>query len=373
MTKRIHYLLIALLIFAGAFFGCAPTEIDRTPETTEPTLASTTPFPTEHPTLKVTEPPTEDPTKKPADETPKPLKHELDYFAIPDAIMDKLTAADLEAYKEIVYAYLDYKTSIEFSADDGIVNLEYLIELCFPIFYSDVDETSIEYGENTVSWKYNATEEEHEGLISEFEYKVLDYIDLLTNDDSMVMRCLVIYNAFTERVEYDTQTSDYYDGICPGFAGELYDHCFDAILNEKGVCWCYGRGYAFLLNQIGVEALTVSADGGIGHHEWTLFKLGGKWYYADPTWDKSGSLSFFGFTSNARKSYGYYVENTRYFAGADYPIEGVFDVSDTRFSDIYTGVCFGSFYELDRKNNRVVFYDYSADGKHTITAEFDLG
>ncbi|MCH5278870.1 MAG: hypothetical protein J1E60_03680 [Christensenellaceae bacterium] len=369
MIKRIWFLIIAILICAGAIFGCAPSHSDKTPETPEPTQVLTT-----IPTLSPTEFHSADPTQCPFDEpSPKPITQELDYFAIPDAIRDKLTAADIDAYEKIIPAYLGYETSIEFSADDEIVSLEYLIELCFPIFYSDVDETSIEYGSNTVSWKYTTTEKEHAELISQFESKALDYIALLTNDDSMAMRCLVIYNAFTSRVKYDTPTSDYYDGTDPDYDGELYDHCFDSILNEKGVCWCYGRGYAFLLNQIGVEALTVSADGGVGHHEWTLFKLGGKWYYADPTWDKSESLTFFGFTSNARTSYGYYVVNTRYFAGADYPIEGVFDISDTRFSDIYTGVCFGDFYELDRENNQVVFYDYSGGGIYEVSAEFDLG
>ncbi|MCL1857583.1 MAG: autotransporter-associated beta strand repeat-containing protein, partial [Kiritimatiellaeota bacterium] len=63
-------------------------------------------------------------------------------------------------------------------------------------------------------------------------------------------------------------------------------------LNTPGpVCESYACAYTYILNRLGLEALTVFGmagnlgSGGGGGHAWNLVKIGGQYYNTDPTWD----------------------------------------------------------------------------------------
>lgn len=365
-NKKALCALTALLMLCASFLPACKPQGSPIEQTTEPTgVPSISPQESIMPTESVV--PTDEPTPT------QPIHNGINYFAIPEAIMDMLSESDLEAYTKIVNAYFSYQTSIRIESTQPLQSLWNLVELCFPLFYADVEQDSIIVDGQTISWSYTTSGiASHDALISAFEQEVLRYLGYIDEDDSIIMKALVLYKEFTACIQYDHQTSNYLyeNGKKPD---TLNDHAVDSIIGRTGICWCFARGYAFLLNQIGMEAFTVCADNRTEHHEWTIFKLDDKWYYADPTWDLGGkSLSFFGFTSRARSEYDYTYENSKYFAGADYSIDGVFDISDQRFMRIYRGVYFGEYYELDREANNIVFYTKNIFGVETISAVFDL-
>ena len=302
-------------------------------------------------------------SQQPGNNTPEPVNYEIDYFAIPQAIMPKITEADKAAYKAAVDAYFNYETEAEFSADGNIQSLKHLLDLCCPIFYNDVDEASVRIGGNRISWEYSVSESEHNENIAAFESIINEYLNYADAADNDTAKALLLYKLFCTKAQYDHPTEDYLKGKAPR-PEKMRDKCIDIFLSGSGICQCFARGYAFLLNQSGIEAFTAGADGGVGHHEWTVLKLGGKWYYADPTWDRGGKkLNYFGMTAARRAADGYKLKNTRYFAGGDFPIEGDFTIDDTRFKPLYTGKCSGDAYEIDVRNNLILIYRQDITGR----------
>ena len=114
---------------------------------------------------------------------------------------------------------------------------------------------------------------------------------------SRIMQAVAVYQKLTTETEYD-----FNEETVGGESVPVMRHCYDAVTEGLGVCWCFGRSYCFLLCQLGFEALTVHGIAkDLGLHEWTLFKYNDEWYYADPTWDIGGSsLLYYGFTADRR-------------------------------------------------------------------------
>lgn len=340
------FLVAIAFALSGCFFGQNPA-----PQTVGPSIS---PSETHNNTAH-----SEQPTVSP---TPFVFSYKLDYSIIPDAIKPKLTKADIEAYNAVIDAFAEYDTVVTVSANDGIKNLTELIDLCFPVFFADVRDSAFKIEGNTVSWSYSASKDRHYELINSFEDIVLEKLYEVNHgkakDASPLMRMLVLYKRITVEMNYHYESQSFFHGECELSEDEYMNHSYDAIVSEKGVCWCYARAYAFLLNHAGFEALTVSCDGGIGHHEWTMFNYDGSWFFADPTWDMNGTLNYFGMTSKNREADEYFLKDMKYFAGAAYPVSEDFKINDTRFSDLVTGTIGSiSSYDLDYERNCIVIGD----------------
>ena len=70
----------------------------------------------------------------------------------------------------------------------------------------------------------------------------------------------------------------------------VYDHTLsyyssDAILRGTGVCDSYARLYFLLCKAAGLDAYVIYGETNRGYHAWDSIRIGGEWYYADPTWD----------------------------------------------------------------------------------------
>lgn len=304
------------------------------------------------------------------------FSYRLDYSIIPDAIKSKLTKADIEAYNAVIDAFAAYDTSVTVSANDGIKSLAELIDLCFPVFFADVRDSTFKIEGNTVSWSYSESKDQHYELINNFEDIVLNKLYEVNygeaKDASPLMRMLVLYKRITVEMNYHYESQSFFDGECMLSEDEYMNHSYDALISERGVCWCYARAYAFLLNHAGFEALTVSCDGGIGHHEWTMFNYDGSWFFADPTWDMNGTLNYFGMTSKNREADNYFLADMKYFAGASYPVSEDFEINDTRFSDLVNGTAGSTLsYDLDYERNRIIIVNDSFFGLGKKTY-FDL-
>ncbi len=336
-------------------------------------------LPSQLPTAAPT--PTEQSTDSAAN-TPDPqlssYDYRIDYSIIPAAIMPELTKADKESYFAIIDAFANYETSVTIAETDGIQNLTELLDLCFPVFFANVYDSEFHIDESTVEWSYNADKTMHYKLMEDFENIVLDKLYAVNEGDakeaSPLMRMLVLYSQITQDMQYDYPSQDFFHGECELTENEYMNHTYDALTSERGVCWCYARAYAFLLNHSGIEALTVSCDGGIGHHEWTMFSYDGSWFFADPTWDMGGTLSYFGITAKNRESSGYLLKNMKYFAGGTHPVAPDFTIDDARFSELINGT-YGWLmsYKLDIANDIIKLKYQSYDGFGAAkTIEYDL-
>lgn len=361
--KRSFTILALLIVISIALSGCIFGQ-KPAPQTISPSISPSETSNTEH---------SENATVSP---TPSSFSYRLDYSIIPDAIKPKLTKADIEAYNSVIDAFAEYDTSITVSANDGIQNLAELIDLCFPVFFADVKDSAFKIEENTVSWSYSKSKDKHYELINNFETIVLDKLHEVNygkaKDASPLMRMLVLYKRITIEMDYHYESQSFFHGECELSEDEYMNHTYDALVSERGVCWCYARAYAFLLNHAGFEALTVSCEGGIGHHEWTMFNYDGSWFFADPTWDMYGSLSYFGMTAKNREADDYLLKDMKYFAGASYPVSEDFEINDTRFSDLVHGTIGRILsYDLDYKRDRIVI-DCSSVLEQGEIAYFDL-
>lgn len=65
---------------------------------------------------------------------------------------------------------------------------------------------------------------------------------------------------------------------------------YGAFVLQKVVCEGYARGYQYLCQRAGIQALYVegtasNSAGGIESHAWNVVRIDGNYYLADPTWD----------------------------------------------------------------------------------------
>lgn len=352
----------ACMLFSGCSIAkriiIASLERTKTPE----------PIPTEEPTPVCS--PTPGPTRDPGEKVPHtnpeafadvvlPRESELYYFAIPDQILYLMTDGDIIMYKNVVTAYLaglDY-AELPSEAVDDYPNLWRVVDMYFPVFFSDVDDTTISLGRGRITWRYRGTPEQHEAAIADFEETVEDFLSAVDRGDTLLMQILEMYKAYTSVIEYNGARVDPDDDDSP----YVYRHSVDALMERTGVCWCFARAFNFLICQLGAESLTVHGlrRGDMAIHEWVVFRHGDKWRYCDPTWDIGGtSLNYFGFTIAVRERNGFPKNGVTVLEGREYLASSYFNVTDGFFAPLFTGACSGADYELSPEDNRIVFLDY---------------
>lgn len=234
-------------------------------------------------------------------------------YTVPQAALQYLGLRDISLYRRLVDAYMQYETVVPFTADDQPQTaLELLYWYC-PVFFADtaLDENCIDWVYNEVHIRYTSKNRaEHEKIIKAFENRCLALLGNRTGETAQVAR--EVYRRFTKTLKYDT-----------------------ALMNGSGVCSSFAKAYAFLLLQCRVETMTIYCDHVSGikdkAHEWTMMKLDGKWYFADPTWERNGSDTYFGVTTAEREQNGYLSRNFCLFFVYDTQFGEKFAVNDNRF------------------------------------------
>ncbi len=103
----------------------------------------------------------------------------------------------------------------------------------------------------------------------------------VNEDMSDVEKALVLY-------DYIVLASNYPEGNGYDDEGmETFDNRYYSEINlfyeGISVCMANANAYACLLADVGIDAVTV--DSIEMNHTWTMLKIDGNWYHADPTWD----------------------------------------------------------------------------------------
>ncbi len=262
-------------------------------------------------------------------------------YTVPQAALQYLGLRDISLYRRLVDAYMQYETVVPFTADDQPQTaLELLYWYC-PVFFADtaLDENCIDWVYNEVHIRYTSKNRaEHEKIIKAFENRCLALLGNRTGETAQVAR--EVYRRFTKTLKYDTallnKTMPRWDE--PTYYTEKnprYRETYTALMNGSGVCSSFAKAYAFLLLQCRVETMTIYCDHVSGlkdkAHEWTMMKLDGKWYFADPTWERNGSDTYFGVTTAEREKNGYLSRNFCLFFVYDTQFGEKFAVNDNRF------------------------------------------
>ena len=265
-----------------------------------------------------------------------------DYFKYCDAI---LSGADsVECSKPL---WMNLFQSI------SRVNLPIVSEYCY-----NSDEYFGAVGDGVYELKYSIPKDEYRKKVEEFKARVEDLIErAVLADDSELEKALALYISESARIDYDydamgnvTFRSEEGYGISP----------YRAIMTDKGICQETAGCYAYLLLQVGIDAITCGAltKDSSEAHEWTIVKLDGKYYHCDPTYQCSEkfSVNYFGMNDTEREKQGDWdmpynnIGDTNDLWSRDYPA-----LDDTRFEQFWT--CYNCL--LDREENKIFCYDNS--------------
>lgn len=122
----------------------------------------------------------------------------------------------------------------------------------------------------------------------EVEAVVEQYLEGITPEMGDFDAALQIFLNMAREVDYDSIALDRQvkqDGG-RGYKRNTPDdlrNIHATLVQKKAVCAGYAAAYQYLLQQVGIEAITVTGDAG-GRHAWNIVKMEGDYYHVDVTW-----------------------------------------------------------------------------------------
>lgn len=118
----------------------------------------------------------------------------------------------------------------------------------------------------------------------EAQVNVLNEIQTYTNGMSDFDKAIYIHDYLVLNGEYDIELSDIIENgsLTDELLSERYDK-YALLVNGTGACDTYATAYEYLLDNCGVDCVTISSTA--MNHAWNMVKLNGSWYHVDCTWD----------------------------------------------------------------------------------------
>jgi hypothetical protein len=118
---------------------------------------------------------------------------------------------------------------------------------------------------------YICTESEYTTTLKpKFDAKTKEALAYVTDDMTVVEKCLALHDYIVLNTEFYLAKNDNYNA-------------YDVLVGGKGMCEGYAMAYMHLLNQYKIENIMITkAD---KSHAWNYVKVGSKWYHVDTTWD----------------------------------------------------------------------------------------
>lgn len=199
---------------------------------------------------------------------------------------------------------------------------------------------------------YTVSKSEFSQITADFQAQVAALIAAadLREGDTELERALKLYTSESLRCVYDYKTEE--DFTIRGYKSNAYH----VIMSGRGICQEFARAYAYLLQQVGVEASTCGSEmvREYGPHEWTVILLDGVWHHADVTWqlNEPYALTFFGGTDEERYYHGVVLECNDF---GNYGVLGVDDlpIEDFRFEPFESV----KWYRIDHETQTLFYYD----------------
>ena len=268
------------------------------------------------------------------------VRHEWKSFVYSDfyrEIYDEDTEETFRAYCEAVS-----KGETEFvckSNDFRIISrLEMLSCEYMPIAFAYAKITTID-ADDVAHIDYGMTTDEFLTKLDEFEGKVTQILDETCKAGfSDAENAIAIYDYFARNLTYTNYTSSYV-----------------VIMEENGICQNFASAYDYLLAQVGIDACVCNSMLNNQYpHTWSLMRIDGKYYHADPTYALSnpGTIRYFGFTDERRAGMDNYEESPFTYGFESYEDkDGKFKSEDDRFLELSDS----TDYELDLENGQIKY------------------
>lgn len=354
MNKKLP-ILTAVLSLTMVFTSCSQAV---TPEvTTTATAASST-------------------TSEATTETTVKERAKLDHTFNPHCISDVFVKKFGKEFEENYYRYCDAILSgaktVKCDKKEWLPMFHDISRVFLPIVnqycYCILDEIEIaDNGEYVLS--YSIPKDEFLKKVDEFKTRVEYLIESACYEgDTPFEMTLALYHSESNRISYDYRAlEDGYESP-DGLAVSPYR----ALMSDTGICQEIAGAYAYLLMQVGVDAITcgaVSKDSSVAH-EWTIVNIDGKYYHCDVTYQLSepGRLNYFGMNDAKREAEGDWdmpynnIGEINEIWHKDLPLE------DTRFELLWSALS----YKVDRDTHKLLCYD-SYDCTGNMIFEVPLG
>ncbi|MBO4578871.1 MAG: transglutaminase domain-containing protein [Clostridiales bacterium] len=337
--KRKHLIPVCIMSAAMLFSACSPNTapVETSTETTKEVTVETT--------IETT---TESTTEETIPEL-KPVDHVFD----PHVLSDVYLMAYGEDFEDDFYRFCD----AVLSGDDKVAldKPEFYNECietgrtCLPItseyiFWQDPKEVS--NGDGTYRIEYALPHDEYMAEVAKFKGRVEELIENCIHEgDSELEKAIELYSSEAGRLSYDYDAADE--------SKETNRPCnpYHSLMEDTGICQEIAGTYAYLLLQVGIDAVNCGSlnDDNSQAHEWTVVKLGGKYYHCDVTFqlDTAYSLRYFGMTDDERHLEGSWTLDGFNFGNSNKVWHKDIPCEDTRFEELW--MC--DHYELDNYNN----------------------
>ncbi len=249
-----------------------PAPKPTVPPTTAPTVpVPTIPAPTAPPVTDppaTTPPPTQPPVVQPVSKAePQGLK----------TLQGKGNANLITAYDRLVAGVEAASTEIQLRDLSLSVDTLEMVYECYrndyPQHFWLGNSYRYSYSGSTIHAlqpQYLMTGSQLSSARSQFDAKVNAILAKLSPGMSEYEKELIIHDALVTGCTY-------LDGT--------YAHsAYGALVVGQAVCEGYARAFRYLLFRADITCMAVTGNAG-GPHAWTAVKIGGDWYYTDPTWD----------------------------------------------------------------------------------------
>ena len=210
---------------------------------------------------------------------------------------------------EFVDAFLNYKTSIKCPNKNYADFLFSILDYQFPVFFADgIYDFSKVYDKDskTINWSYSSNSKtEHDKLISNFEKEANKFLNGVTENLSDSKKAQIIYHNLSKAISYNYNSLNDFKNT----------ESYYAYVNHSGICHSFAYTYNQLLTQVGIESTIAigQAKGASIGHSWSIIKIDGVYYFADPTYEiyyKNGAFyKYFGMGIKERESTNEYYED----------------------------------------------------------------
>ena len=229
---------------------------------------------------------------------PKRSTRVTDPSAVARHYNDELTGEDKEIYDLLVNGVARMEPRIDVSAygrtRDEIHEIWTAMRYDHPEFhwhnqyYWEPDFIPHTDKVAAVKPNYYMTADERERRQREIESSVEQYLEGITDETGDFDAALQVFLNLAKELDYDSIALDRQEKqegrlIHRRDTPDDLRNLYGALVQKKAVCAGYAIAYQYLLQRLGMEAITVSGNAG-GRHAWNIIKMEGDYYHVDTTW-----------------------------------------------------------------------------------------
>lgn len=272
-----------------------------------------------------------------------PMDYQWDPYAVSDIYSNIFGHRFETDFQSMVTAIMNGDSSFYCSDSSNAQRLVAYGDACFPPYSQLVANIFFDEGMAHIIYK-TFHEEERLEVLDSFR-RSIEYLvsSALKEGDTPTTMAIALYNAYSYQITYD-YGADYEDKTLTTYR---------AMTEYTGIARNFAAAYAYLCTQMGIDAVPAGGLSAAGiAHDWTLLRLGDRYFYADPTWEsnKGGTgLRYFGMTTQQRYDDDRFLAHYTSIANSNVLWGNNIDVSDERFFPLQDVVDILQMWRVDGK------------------------